>query len=190
MRQFLAGRMSLVIATVPKVYVNMEGTYCTCQINHSQFYVSLWASFIADKNPLLQISLYYIQRLGHRFLFLVLFIKLLIVLLPLPSVEWRKQGYSVWNVDREHRRENKRKYLIPIFIVTSLVWNRNSSVSIGTDQRLDGWGSLPSSIKRFSSTPQRPDRLWGPPSFLSRWYRDLSPAIKRAAHEAAHFTSI
>jgi hypothetical protein len=44
--------------------------------------------------------------------------------------------------------------------------SRDSSVGIPTGYGLDGWGSLPGRGKRFFSTPQSPDRLWGPPSLL------------------------
>jgi hypothetical protein len=38
---------------------------------------------------------------------------------------------------------------------------------------LDGRDSIPGRDKRFVSTPQRPDRLWGPPSLLSNGYWGL-----------------
>jgi hypothetical protein len=38
--------------------------------------------------------------------------------------------------------------------------NRGSSVGIVTAYELDDWGSIHGRGKRFSSTPQRPDRLW------------------------------
>jgi hypothetical protein len=34
----------------------------------------------------------------------------------------------------------------------------------------DGLGSVPGRDKRFLSSPQRPDRLWGPPTLLSNEY--------------------
>jgi hypothetical protein len=34
------------------------------------------------------------------------------------------------------------------------------------DYRLEGWGLFPGMSDRFSSSPQRIDRLWGPPTFL------------------------
>jgi hypothetical protein len=46
---------------------------------------------------------------------------------------------------------------------------------------LNGLGSIPGRSKRFSSL-QRPDRLWGPPSFLWK----ISPGVKRPGCEAHH----
>jgi hypothetical protein len=42
--------------------------------------------------------------------------------------------------------------------------SRDSSVGIATDYGLDGRGSIYGSDKRFLSTPQRRERLWGPPA--------------------------
>jgi hypothetical protein len=38
-----------------------------------------------------------------------------------------------------------------------------------------GRGSIPGRDRRFLSTPQHPDRLWGPPSLLFNRYRRLFP---------------
>jgi hypothetical protein len=52
----------------------------------------------------------------------------------------------------------------------------------------DGRGSIPGRDKRFFSTLQRPDRLWGPPSLVSYGYRRLLPrgyssrGVKRTTH--------
>jgi hypothetical protein len=48
-----------------------------------------------------------------------------------------------------------------------------SAVGITTDYGLGGCGSIPDKDKRFFFTPQRPDRLWGPPSLLSNGYCGL-----------------
>jgi hypothetical protein len=55
------------------------------------------------------------------------------------------------------------------------IGSRDSSVGIETDYGLDFWGSIPGRGKIFFFTPQRPDRLWGPPSLLSNGYRGIFP---------------
>jgi hypothetical protein len=53
--------------------------------------------------------------------------------------------------------------------------------------RLDGRGSIPSKGKAFFSTPQRPDRFWGPLNLLFNGYRGtLSPGVKRPERETDH----
>jgi hypothetical protein len=47
-----------------------------------------------------------------------------------------------------------------------LQWGRDSSVGITTGYGLDDLGSIPENAKFFSS--QRSDRLWGPPSLISK----------------------
>jgi hypothetical protein len=44
-------------------------------------------------------------------------------------------------------------------------------VGIATGYGLDGQGSIPGRCKRFFSSSQRPDRLWGLPSPLSIGYQ-------------------
>jgi hypothetical protein len=47
------------------------------------------------------------------------------------------------------------------------------------------WDSIPGGDKRFFSTPQRPERHWGPASLLSNGYGGaLSPEVKRPGLEA------
>jgi hypothetical protein len=53
--------------------------------------------------------------------------------------------------------------------------NRDSSVGIATCYDLAGRGSIPGRRKRFLSSPQRPDRLWGSPSLTSNGHRRLFP---------------
>jgi hypothetical protein len=48
-------------------------------------------------------------------------------------------------------------------------------VDIARDYGLDGRGSIPSRSKLFFSTPQRPDRLWGPDNFLFNVYSGVFP---------------
>jgi hypothetical protein len=56
-----------------------------------------------------------------------------------------------------------RQHVTPVDILSQLH---------SQDYRLDGPGSIPSSA-RFFSSPQIPNRLWGPPSLLSNGYRGL-----------------
>jgi hypothetical protein len=48
--------------------------------------------------------------------------------------------------------------------------SRETSVGIAMGYRQDGRGSIPGRDKREFSSPQRPDRLWGPPSLPSDGY--------------------
>jgi hypothetical protein len=62
--------------------------------------------------------------------------------------------------------------------------SRDSSVNIATVYELESLGSIPSTGKKFSSSPQRPDRLWGPISLLSSRYMRLFPLVKWPGREA------
>jgi hypothetical protein len=65
--------------------------------------------------------------------------------------------------------------------------SRDSSVSIAVGSELDGCGSIPDSAT-FVPSPQRSDKLWGPPSLLYSEYRGraLSLGVKQMGHEADH----
>jgi hypothetical protein len=65
--------------------------------------------------------------------------------------------------------------LIKIFPVYISFKSRDISVGIATGYGLDGQSSIPGEGKRFFYIPQRSDRLWGQPSFLSSGYRGLFP---------------
>jgi hypothetical protein len=64
--------------------------------------------------------------------------------------------------------------------------SQDSLVGIATGYSLDGRGSIPGRGKRFSSTPQRPYRLWGPFSLISNGYRAVFPGVKQPGREADH----
>jgi hypothetical protein len=53
------------------------------------------------------------------------------------------------------------------------IYPLHSSVGIATGYKMDGRRSIPGSGKRFFFPPQRPDRLWAPPSFLSSEYGEI-----------------
>jgi hypothetical protein len=55
---------------------------------------------------------------------------------------------------------------------TDTTRSRDSSVGTVTGYGLDGRSSIPG-VARFFSSPQRPNRLWGPHSLLSDGYRGL-----------------
>jgi hypothetical protein len=63
----------------------------------------------------------------------------------------------------------------------SIIVSRDSSVRIETGYWSDSWGSIPGRGKRFFTFPQRPDRLWDPPSLLTNGHRgDVFPGGKAA----------
>jgi hypothetical protein len=82
-----------------------------------------------------------------------------------------------------HACYNKKRYH------TNLLWDilntmsHDSSVGIALGYGLEDWGSK-SSIPRggweYFSSPQGPERLWGPPSLLSNGYQGSFPVGKAA----------
>jgi hypothetical protein len=63
----------------------------------------------------------------------------------------------------------------------------NSSVGIATRYGFDDLSSIHGRGKRFFFPPQRPDRLWSSPSFISNGYREaFSLRIKQPGLEADH----
>jgi hypothetical protein len=71
----------------------------------------------------------------------------------------------------------KSKYTLsiidPIPIYNSK--SRDSPARIVMGYRLDGWGSSPDRGKRFFSSLQLPDRLWGPHNLIYNGYRRALP---------------
>jgi hypothetical protein len=62
--------------------------------------------------------------------------------------------------------------------------SRDSGVGIATSYGLDDRvvrAQVPVGVRIFTS-PRHPDRLWGPPNFLSNGYRWLSPRGREADH--------
>jgi hypothetical protein len=65
-----------------------------------------------------------------------------------------------------------------MYLFTGIVGSRGSSVSIVSDYGMDDRAievRSPTGAEDFSSSPLRPDRLWGPPSLLSNGYRGFFP---------------
>jgi hypothetical protein len=70
-----------------------------------------------------------------------------------------------------------RYYLFYLFEEKLCIPKRswNTSVAITTSYDLDTRRSIPGRGERLFSMPHHPVRLWGPPSFLSNWYRRFLP---------------
>jgi hypothetical protein len=86
----------------------------------------------------------------------------------------------VGNLARRRRKMLSRSQ--PIYPIASSWESSVDIVDIMTGYVLDGRGYIPSRGKRVVCTPQRPDRLWDPPSFLPNVYWGL----KRQRREADH----
>jgi hypothetical protein len=74
----------------------------------------------------------------------------------------------------------------PYFAVFFLFSNYRSSVGIATGYWLDHRGSIRGRDKKFFSTPERSDRLWGPVSYPMGTGGSLLPGVKRQGREADH----
>jgi hypothetical protein len=91
------------------------------------------------------------------------------------------------NVRVRYKRNGHKRNMFKILIISVrvlllsyLAIQEARIVGIATGYRLDGWGSIPARDKRVFSSPQHPDRLWGPPSLLSNVNSKIFPAIKAA----------
>jgi hypothetical protein len=74
--------------------------------------------------------------------------------------------------------------LIVVTVVIVIFTIIISLVGIATSYGLDGRGSIPGRGKRFFSSPQRSDRLWGSPSLLPSGYQGaLYPGVNRLGRE-------
>jgi hypothetical protein len=71
-----------------------------------------------------------------------------------------------------------------IYLCISLCCAVGIATGYGLDDREVGL-RVPVGARIFTS-PCCPDRLWGPPSFLSSWYRGLPPGVKRPGSETDH----
>jgi hypothetical protein len=78
-------------------------------------------------------------------------------------------------------------YFLKIHFNIILRSTSRTKVVIATVYGLDDRGSNSGRSKRFFSTPQRPDRPWGPSSLLFNGSRGaLSPGLKSPGREADH----
>jgi hypothetical protein len=99
---------------------------------------------------------------------------------------------EAWSLTQFHVIRSHLTYscCIPIFcFLLCLRRIRDSAIGIATGYGLDdrGVGVRVPRKSRIFSFPPRPDRLWGPPSLLSKEYRGaLSPGVKRLVREADH----
>jgi hypothetical protein len=73
----------------------------------------------------------------------------------------------------------------PVLNRTILYTRRELGQLTWYNNGMDGRGSIPAKGKRFFYTPQRPDRLWVPPSLLTNGSpRTLSSGVKWSGRDA------
>jgi hypothetical protein len=89
---------------------------------------------------------------------------------PLPAHVTITATNACSEVSRSFGWWKSKEYLYGITTRT-LWWSRDSSVGVAKDYGLDDRGSILGRGKRFFSTSQLPDRLWGPPYHLYNGYR-------------------
>jgi TM2 domain-containing membrane protein YozV len=89
------------------------------------------------------------------------------------------------------RTEGHQRIYIGLITRNILKWciciSWDSLVSVAIGYGLEGWGWIPGRGKKYLSSLQRPDRLWGP---TSQWVPGThSPRVKRPVLEADHAPS-
>jgi hypothetical protein len=101
-------------------------------------------------------------------------------------------------MDNRNGYDVKNRYQIPhlyhtyiyiyiyqrVRMVIEVKYNWDSSVGMANGYGLDVRDWIPGRRKKCFSTPQCPDQLWSPPSFISEGTWDLSSAV--TGHEADH----
>jgi hypothetical protein len=111
--------------------------------------------------------------------------------------EWYRGGLSwTWPIKRGEFLGLCFMEIYTTFCQVNLIWvhtiqmrSPGSAVGVATGYGLDdrGIGVLVAIGSRMFTSPYRSDRLWGPPSLLSNWYRrPFSTEIKRQWREADH----
>lgn len=79
---------------------------------------------------------------------------------------------------------NQLMRFIPLLVVANFSQYLKLARSVVLGYGPDSWGSIPGMGKRFFSSPQCADWLWGPPNFLPSGYWALSQRVKQPGCEA------